>query len=912
MRAWSLLGALVLMAGCDCGGKVMRQMGSLRADPELVDFGVAIPGQPIERVLKLENRGDAPVLISSMRLADSSAGFDIVTLVPRVEIGATVEVTLRFTGRPSDGASSTRLLLATDVESLPTFEVALTARTLATMPDAGADAGVVDAGVVDAGVMDAGVMDAGLVDAGLADAGLVDAGSMDAGVMDAGAMAGVMDAGPIDAGLPDAGPVDAGAAWVHVASGYGQACGLRSDGRAMCWGFNDEGQTGVDSGTATFFATPTEVPLTDVAEFALGGGFSCARLTNGGVRCWGDNTVGQLGDGTQNPSLTPVVVQGLTDAVSLSAGWSYVCALRANGSVWCWGNNFAGQLGRGSTSSTPSLTPGAVLSITNATHVATGDSHACASLDGGALTCWGANGSYQTGQTTSTYRPTPTVVSTLSNVVDVSAGFGTTCARKSDGTVWCFGAMGRGRLGSGDMSSFGQTATPQQVSGLPDAVEVRVGHEHSCARRSGGSVVCWGGNDVGQLGTGDNVTGFVATPTLRLTDTRALAIGSTADFSCALRANGDAECWGFNWGGQLGGGFAGRVAEPALVNVNNATALAAGADSACAVSNGEVWCWGDNDFGQLGDGTRTARFGPVKVLGVSSATSVVVRDTFACAVLSDRSVRCWGDNSLGQLGDGTAMPRSGPVTVTVVAQADELALGSNFACARTGGTVKCWGGNQNGQLGDGSQMSRPSGVTVPGLTDAVSVAIGHSHTCIARATGAVWCWGYDAEGQVGDSGTMPRLTPWVVPFISTAVSVANGIHFTCARLSNNEVKCWGDGSNGQLGDGTGMRRATAVSWGSATDLTQLWAGGYHTCAKRQGGEVLCSGRNSDGDLGIGSFTPPLLLSPMPAFAGAGQVAPGELHVCALTSGVVRCAGRNRFGSVGDGRDSRVPAPVLRP
>jgi alpha-tubulin suppressor-like RCC1 family protein len=133
----------------------------------------------------------------------------------------------------------------------------------------------------------------------------------------------------------------------QAAVGNTLACVLRDDDTTWCWG--DYIRSGTDE---VHIASPTQVaPLgTDATEVTLNGHHVCARKSDGSAWCWGYNASGELGDGTMNPSDDPVMVMGLgTSVAHVCAGWSHSCALDTSGAVWCWGNGTVGQLGQGST-----------------------------------------------------------------------------------------------------------------------------------------------------------------------------------------------------------------------------------------------------------------------------------------------------------------------------------------------------------------------------------------------------------------------------------------------------------------------------------------------------------------------------------------------------------------------------------
>jgi alpha-tubulin suppressor-like RCC1 family protein len=374
---------------------------------------------------------------------------------------------------------------------------------------------------------------------------------------------------------------------------------------------------------------------------SAGSRHTCALISTGAVKCWGDNYYGELGNNTTIDSSTPVIVSGIdgttakATAVSAggystdSGGGYYSCALLSSGAVKCWGNNANGQLGDGTT--TDSSIPVAVSGIdgvtVKATAISTGSYHSCALLSSGAVKCWGANSGGQLGNNTTTSSSTPVAVSGIDGVT-------------------------------------------------AKATAISAGGYHSCALLSSGAVKCWGYNDDGELGNNTTIDSStpVAVSGIDGATVKATAISAGEYHSCVVLDTGAVKCWGNNDGGELGNNTTTNSSTPVAVSgidgaTAKATAISAGGYDSCAVlDTGAVKCWGDNYSGQLGDGATTGSSIPVAVSGIdgvtATATAIDVGEDDSCTVLDTGAVKCWGANYSGQLGDGSTDDSSTPVSVT--------------------------------------------------------------------------------------------------------------------------------------------------------------------------------------------------------------------------------------------------------
>lgn len=327
---------------------------------------------------------------------------------------------------------------------------------------------------------------------------------------------------------------------VEAAIGLEHSLALRRDGTLLASGENDLGQLG--DGSETPSATPVEVALPEGAEaaaVAAGESHSLALLADGRVFAWGENDFGQLGDGSEENRPAPVEVNlSAFDSLPvdvLAANWSSY-ALLEDGTMLGWGRNSGGQLGDGSEEG--KLAPVAAdLSGfgSGVESAAVGDDNVLALLEDGELVGWGANFTGQVGDGTEINRPAPVAVDVAefgSPVTEVSLGRDHSMALLEDGRILTWGANTDFQLGS---EEEGDRLEPGLVPGVEGAEEIAATYATSSVRRADGSVWAWGQAVLGQLGAGDGLTADTATPVeAGLEHADALAEGWSAKHMLAL------------------------------------------------------------------------------------------------------------------------------------------------------------------------------------------------------------------------------------------------------------------------------------------------------------------------------------------------------------------------------------------
>lgn len=282
-----------------------------------------------------------------------------------------------------------------------------------------------------------------------------------------------------------------------VAAGDGYICLLFEDGSVKCNGQNDFGQLGDGSTTDRATFVDVEGLTSGVAELVAGDHHTCALIIGGRIKCWGRNYFGQLGNGATAYSLIPVDVTGLADGVtSLVAGNDHTCVLLSAGGVKCWGANESGQLGDGSRINR--LEPVDVVGLPNdVTALAAGLTHTCALTQLGKVQCWGDNTLGQFDESMILNHSQPIDVPGLGNDIRaVVAGDRYTCVLTTEASVQCWGRNNFGQLGDGTTTD---RPIPYDVVGLSSGViSLVAGNNHTCALLQDGEVKCWGMLEFGE------------------------------------------------------------------------------------------------------------------------------------------------------------------------------------------------------------------------------------------------------------------------------------------------------------------------------------------------------------------------------------------------------------------------------
>lgn len=728
---------------------------------------------------------------------------------------------------------------------------------------------------------------------------------------------GPTDSGAPDSGAPDSGTPDSGTdGGITCQAGFELVAGTctdidectltdRCDQNATCT--NTPGTFTCTCNAAQGWSGDGLTCERRFAELSAGERHVCARMVSGGVLCWGFNENGALGDGTTDWRTQPTLPSPPAVFSSVGAGDFHSCGVRSDGTLWCWGFFTSTAPDGGPADSTTPLQVGV---DTDWRQVAGTNRSSCGVKTDGRVFCWGGNFSGETGVTGGGYRPTPTQLTALTNIERISAGVFHQCGLTTSGSLFCWGDNFYSQRGNGAVISG---TTIARAGAVDEWAHVGVGGYASCGIKKTGELWCWGQNSLGQINPAAPTTMSYAAPQRVGTDTDWVEVVGGHDHLCGRKQSGAIHCQGSNRRGQAAGAFASH--QPLTrVGTDVFSGLTAGEDFTCALkADGTAYCWGNDADAQLGQ-RRLGLSLSARVIGTETTWSQVsLGRNHTCALKTDGSLWCWGAGWQGQLGQGNLEARAAPTRVGNNTGWTAVSAGESHTCGVRGGSLYCWGENQQGQVGIGTFDNRQPAVQQVGTaTDWATVSCGGLSCCAQKTTGGLWCWGYNLEGQLGINSTATRVgVPTQVGTATDWTQVSMGNEHACARRTDNSLWCWGYGLHGQLGRGSQSDSNVPVRIGTGATWSNVGLG-YLTSAGVEAGALRAWGFNFYGQTGTGSpatyVTTPTGIGVDTDWAG---VAMGVNAGCATrTSNALWCWGISRRGLQASGTTATLTAPAL--
>lgn len=561
----------MVLSGCQKTEKFILLQPRIEAEPTMLDFGITSPATFMPLPLTLRNTGEGDLTIGSIDITGDTAVFSVALAFPAT-IAPAASLAFQVEYAPlSVGNHVATLTVKSDATNAPELAVLLVGQSEAFNPcasvtcDAPPGSCFESQGVCSNGVCHYAPKSDGTAcdDGNACTDGDACAASLCQGIQKMCAKACEPATGACVDGCPSGFEVCGAQCCPYVttplvsflASGSQHTCAvIGNPGIVKCWGSNRFMQLG--EGPDRAFASERVTHLSEgVRQISAGLEFNCALLQTGGVRCWGRNTSGALGNPTViGQTAVPVDVVGLSSGVrSITSGLVHSCALLESGGVKCWGGNRYGALGNGQTQN--STTPVDVKGLQEGVEaVAAGGFGTCALLTSGAVKCWGENAMGQVGDASQTHRFVPTDVTGLqSGALAIGAGGDTRCAVMAGGVLKCWGR-------NVSMTPPSAQTIPNPMPGFVNVQSVDVGNHFLCARSDSGGLKCVGDNSDGQIGSGDSGSNWIT----NAADVQGLTLGvqhvtcggseASTEHACASLSAGGVRCWGGNIRGQLGDG----------------------------------------------------------------------------------------------------------------------------------------------------------------------------------------------------------------------------------------------------------------------------------------------------------------------------------------------------------------------
>ena len=552
--------------------------------------------------------------------------------------------------------------------------------------------------------------------------------------------------------------------WTSVATGAAHTCATDDGGSLWCWGRNSNssrqlGLGDTPEGNSPVVEDPTHVEVPSEGSIhwvrvVAGRSHTCGLDTEDIIRCWGSNQGGALGfDAPPGGNSTPKRIDAVGDERwhSLSLGHSFTCAVRVQtNELYCWGDGSRGRTGHGNLESHTS--PTKVGQVGSWQTLALGTSHACGTRGAGELYCWGSR---------KFHRAEPVPISIDDQLKDIAGGRNFGCAVDESSEVLCWGSAENGRLGIGE-NAVGQQE-PHPIEQTPTKT-VSTG-VHSCSISDDGQLYCWGHNHWGQLGVGDREDHYEpAGPVTNEDEVAWASVSTSPSHSCGIDVEGGLWCWGSNQFDQLTSVSPDGYSETPLriADGDDWSDVAAGEVHTCAVrADGELYCWGYNVYGQLGLGEEQLSEVidlPTRVGEESDWVAVTTYMGHTCALREFGSLWCWGYRNHGALGLGEVTAQATPAQVVHPDEENVSELGwkhvetglSHTCAIDVLDRLWCWGSNNFGRLGLGDQTNRNTPHHVAPGTTWQTISLGDNQTYGIDKELRAWAWGRAMDGELGD------------------------------------------------------------------------------------------------------------------------------------------------------------------
>jgi alpha-tubulin suppressor-like RCC1 family protein len=717
--------------------------------------------------------------------------------------------------------------------------------------------------------------------------------------------------------------IASGFSWTFVSAGGSHTTAIDTSGNLWSWGSNAVGQVGYPTNSLTY-AVPIKIQTTPAVVYPtwkqlvnspLLSSSSFGISTTGGLYAWGQNSGGQLGDGTTIDKNVATKI-GSSSWTIVSAGFFATAAIDINGRLFTWGSNSTGILGDGTAVAKSSPIQ---IGTNSWKTVSAGNSFMVAIDATGALYTWGNNSNGQLGDGSTINKSSPVKIGSNSWTL-ISAGLISTIAVDITGTLWGWGGNSYGEIGNnalpvtkggsiqtylakaasttswtaislegyissgiditgalytwgdpaliGDNNFTSQVYSPRQL-GTSSWSVVGNGYAVAAAIDINGRLFTWGpGYDL--LGDGGPSR---SSPVQIGTNSSWSKVSAGGSVAAAIDIQNIGYMWGSNTYGALAGGTTNQIGlnrinayNPDAATYSSWTTVSAGASHTVGITtNGILWSWGNNAGGQVGYVTNLPSYSIPTQIATSSTVyswkqlSANKDGTLTAGITTTGALYTWGNNATyGQLGAGTTISKSIPIKIGSSSWSTVSAGASHVAAIDINGNLYTWGFNSSSQLGDGTTINKSSPVKIGSNSWSV-VSAGGSHTTAIDTLGNLYAWGSNATGQIGNyTNATTYSTPTQIQTSTTNYSwkkiATNGIEtaeYTLAIRNDNTLWAWGQNGKGQLGDGTTVSKSSPIQIGTKS-WTIISVGQSTTAAIDTTGALWMWGGNPNGNLGDGT------------------------------------------------------------
>ena len=565
------------------------------------------------------------------------------------------------------------------------------------------------------------------------------------------------------------------------------------------------------------------------------GSHTISLREDGKVFTWGDNTYGQLGNGTVTTSDEPVEVtfpEG-TIITQIAAGENHNVALDSNGNVWTWGRNNNYQIGN---TRENQYTPYKVSNLPKVIKIAAGNNNTMVITENNELYAWGLNAYGDLGLGIYTNKVLPKKVKGVHDIIDISGGKSHYIVLNRAGEVFVTGSNLYGQLGIGN-NEIGKINEFQKIEIKDKIGTIDAGDISNIATTVDGYVYTWGGNTYSTLGTEDKENKNVPTKLKAVKNIRQASIGKT--HTILRDGNNNVYVTGTNSNGQLGLGTPeNKTTFEQNTLINNVIRVSSGDTYTVFLKeDGSVWACGDYNHGNKEKKSRTRSEEPVLVGSDTSSLDtmeIVLVKSEIQSILANAKFKF----NLIYIEQNDKSDFEYTSYNNDIAKIDEE---GNMLGIREGTT---WAKVKDKKTGKESvaiirvvdNNTEYSTHVAPNTVSGKNYALG------LKEDGTIWTWGYDASG-LADSNV-----PVSTNVISTYNSVSAGKNYALATRKDGTAWAIGSNNYGQLGLGNYENKAKLVQIEGLTDITAISAGETHSIALDSYGTVYGWGSNANGEL----------------------------------------------------------------